>query len=97
MAMYLFFVLKGFWNITHSSVLSMISAARENEYVRVPNAILSAKAVMGVLVLASGYYLANRINGKPVTETIGGKDYLVTETVRDAYVGYLQKQLARGV
>lgn len=48
---------------------------------------------MGVLVLASGYYLANRINGKPVTETIGGKDYLVTETVRDAYVGYLQKQL----
>ena len=57
--MYLFFVLKGYWNITHSSVLNMISAARQNEYVRMPKTVLSVKAVMGVIVLAAGYYLAN--------------------------------------
>lgn len=57
--MYLFFALKGYWNITHSSVLNMISAARQNEYVRMPKTVLSVKAVMGVIVLAAGYYLAN--------------------------------------
>lgn len=59
LAMYLFFALKGYWNITHSSVLSMISAARQNEYVRMPKTVLCAKAVLGVAVLSSGYYLAN--------------------------------------
>ncbi len=59
LAMYLFFALKGYWNITHSSVLSMISAARQNEYVRMPKTVLCAKAVLGVVVLSSGYYLAN--------------------------------------
>lgn len=58
--MYLFFVLKGFWNITHSSVLNMISAARQNEYVCMPWTVLAAKMVLGVLVLASGYGLANK-------------------------------------
>ena len=59
LAMYLFFALKGYWNITHSSVLGMISAARQNEYVRLPKTVLCAKAVLGVAVLSSGYYLAN--------------------------------------
>ncbi len=59
LAMYLFFALKGYWNITHSSVLGMISAARQNEYVRMPKTVLCAKAVLGVAVLSSGYYLAN--------------------------------------
>lgn len=59
LAMYLFFALKGYWNITHSSVLGMISAARQNEYVRMPKTVLCAKAVLGVVVLSSGYYLAN--------------------------------------
>lgn len=58
--MYLFFVLKGFWNITHSSVLDLISAARQNEYVRMSGIVLSAKAVLGVFVLAVGYGLADR-------------------------------------
>lgn len=60
LAMYLFFAVKGFWNITHSSVLGLISAARQNEYVRVPGAVLSAKAALGAGVLAAGYYLANK-------------------------------------
>lgn len=57
--MYFFFALKGYWNITHSSVLNMISAARQNEYVRMPKSVLLVKAVLGVVVLATGYYLAN--------------------------------------
>ncbi len=60
LAMYLFFAVKGFWNITHSSVLGLISAARQNEYVRMPGAVLSAKAALGAGVLAAGYYLANK-------------------------------------
>jgi len=66
--MYLFFVAKGFWNITHSSVLNMISAARQNEYVRMPWTVLSVKAVLGVLVLASGYHLANKGGAQSMLE-----------------------------
>lgn len=57
--LYLFFAIKGYWNITHSSVLGMLSAARQNEYVRMPKPMLLAKTVLGVAILASGYYLAN--------------------------------------
>lgn len=60
LAMYFFFALKGYWNITHSSVLNMISAARQNEYVRMPKTVLSAKAALGAAVLSAGYYLANK-------------------------------------
>ncbi|MDE7267351.1 MAG: FtsX-like permease family protein, partial [Lachnospiraceae bacterium] len=35
--LYLFFTIKGYWNITHSSVLDLISAARHNEYVHMSN------------------------------------------------------------
>lgn len=34
LVIYLFFVIKGYCNILRSSVLSMISAARQNEYIR---------------------------------------------------------------
>lgn len=60
LAMYFLFALKGYWNITHSSVHSMISAARQNEYVRMPKTVLSAKAALGAAVLSAGYYLANK-------------------------------------
>lgn len=60
LAMYFFFALKGYWNITHSSVLNLISAARQNEYVRMPKTVLSAKAALGAAVLLAGYYLANK-------------------------------------
>ncbi|MDE7479409.1 MAG: ABC transporter permease [Lachnospiraceae bacterium] len=58
--MYLFFALKVYFDITRSSVLSMISAARQNEYVRMPKSVLLVKSVLGVAVLISGYYLANK-------------------------------------
>lgn len=58
--MYLIFALKGYWNITHSSVLSMLSAARQNEYVHMKKSGLFIKAVLGIIVLGGGYYLANK-------------------------------------
>lgn len=69
-AMYLFFAIKGYWNITRSSVLGMISASRQNEYVRMPGLILLSKAVGGVTLLASGYYLANRGDRYEMQENI---------------------------
>ena len=58
--LYLFFTIKGYWNITHSSVLDLISAARHNEYMHMSNSILLIKTVLGIVVLASGYYTANK-------------------------------------
>ncbi len=58
LTMYLFFILKGYWNIVRSSVLSMISAMRQNEYVKQKRFVLMIKAILGVCVLGSGYYLA---------------------------------------
>lgn len=47
-------------NIVRSSVLSMISAARQNEYVHRKSQVFIVKAVLGILVLAAGYVLANK-------------------------------------
>ena len=58
LTMYLFFILKGYWNIVRSSVLSMISAMRQNEYVKQNRFVLMIKALLGICVLGSGYYLA---------------------------------------
>lgn len=58
--MYFIFALKGYRNITHSSVLSMISATRQNEYVRQKNAVLLVRSLFGVTVLSAGYYFANK-------------------------------------
>lgn len=60
LCMYLFFALKGFWNITRSSVLNMISAAKHNEYLHVKPIVLLLKAVLGAGVLILGYYYANK-------------------------------------
>lgn len=58
LAMYLFFVMKGYWDIVRSSILSMISAMRQNEYVKQNRFVQIIKAILGVGVLGSGYYLA---------------------------------------
>ncbi|MCM1388163.1 MAG: ABC transporter permease [Bacillus sp. (in: Bacteria)] len=60
---YALFVLKGYINIVKSSVLEMISAARQNEYVKVNGLILMAKAALGVAALINGYYLAIKESG----------------------------------
>jgi len=55
---YMVFVAKGYISIVKSSVLNMISAAKQNEYVRLDSGILMIKAVLGINVLGTGYYLA---------------------------------------
>lgn len=57
-AIYLLFAVKGYLQIVRSNVLTMLSAARQNEYVRQKQRTLLIKAVFGVIVLFYGYFLA---------------------------------------
>lgn len=57
---YSVFVWKGYFNIVRSSVLDMVSAARQNEYVRQNPIILFFKAVLGCGVLGAGFYMSAR-------------------------------------
>ncbi|MBD5458320.1 MAG: ABC transporter permease [Lachnospiraceae bacterium] len=66
MLVYAVFVLRGYGNIVRSSVLEMISAARQNEYVRSNGLLLLIKAVLGVCILANGYVLAVEEEGSNV-------------------------------
>lgn len=63
---YLIFVVKGYLNIVRSSVLSMISAAKQNEYVKQNIGILLMKTVLGVGILGVGYYMAIKDGGQEV-------------------------------
>lgn len=55
---YVLFVLKGYWNIVRSSVLELVSASRQNEFVAQPRFLLACKTVLGTVVLSAGYALA---------------------------------------
>ena len=70
LAIYLFFVAIGYWNIVRSSVLSMISAMRQNEYVEQKKSVLMIKAVLGIGVLGSGYYYAIKDGGAEVSGNV---------------------------
>lgn len=63
LTVYLIFVVKGGISITRSSVLSMMSASRQNEYVRQNPLILAVKSVLGVGILGMGYGLALKKGG----------------------------------
>lgn len=65
-AVYLLFSVKGYVNLARSSVLGMISAAKQNEYVRQKKAILLIRSILGTAVLGSGYYLAMKRGGMEV-------------------------------
>ena len=60
---YMIFVFKGYIEIVRSSVLDMVSASRQNEYVRQNGNILLVKAILGVCILGIGYYLAIKEGG----------------------------------
>ncbi len=63
LAVYLVFVLKGYVNILRSSVISMLSGTKQNEYVRQKTALLFLKAVAGTGILGTGFYMAVRESG----------------------------------
>ncbi|MDO4303975.1 MAG: ABC transporter permease [Bacillota bacterium] len=66
LAVYLLFVLKGYFNIVRSSVLNMITGTRQNEYIRQKVAILWLKSVLGIGVLGLGFYMAVKEGGQEV-------------------------------
>lgn len=78
---YLVFVVKGYVNIVRSSVLELVSASRKNEFVRQSTGFLAVKAVLGVGVLAAGYYLAIKDGGMEVMNNVLAAVVLVTAGV----------------
>lgn len=78
---YLIFTIKGYVNIVRSSVLNMISAAKQNEYVRQKSGILVVRAILGVTILCSGYYLAIKEGGQEVMGNVFAATALVVAGV----------------
>lgn len=72
---YVTFVIKGYCTIVRSSVLemlsAMLSAMRQNEYVKQNGCVLFIRAMVGVGVLGSGYYLANREGQQVIGNAVG--------------------------
>ncbi len=60
---YLIFVIKGYINIVRSSVLEMVSANKQNEYVKQNAIVLLLKTILGVFFLSDGFYLATKEAG----------------------------------
>lgn len=63
LAIFGFMMIKGYWNIVHSSILEMVQATRQNEYVHTNKAVLVFKGVLGLLVLAGGCYVGIKDRG----------------------------------
>lgn len=63
---YMIFVFKGYINIVRSSIKDMISASKQNEYVRQNLVILFIKTVLGLFILIAGYYMAIKDGGQEV-------------------------------
>lgn len=78
LVIYLIFVIKGYVNIVRSSVLGMISAAKQNEYVRQNVVLLMVRTVLGVAVLGAGYYCAVKESGMEVMANVLAAVVLVT-------------------
>ncbi len=63
---YVIFVIKGYINIVRSSVLDMVSANKQNEYVKQNHIFLIIKSILGIILLLTGYYLATKDAGMEV-------------------------------
>ena len=87
--MYLIFAVKGYINIVRSSVLEMVSASRQNEYVRQNSIVLTIKAVLGIGILFAGYYLAVKEGGQEVMGNVLAAVILVIVGVYLLFGGFL--------
>lgn len=77
LGIYLLFVAKGYVDIVRSSVLDMFTGARQNEYVRQKSGLLFIRAVLGVIVLGSGFYFAVKESGQMVLGNVTAAVVLV--------------------
>lgn len=66
LVIYLLFVGKGYYHIVKSSVLDMVTASRQNEFVKQNPILLVLKALLGTGILAAGYYIAIKDGGYEV-------------------------------
>ena len=89
LVMYLIFVIKGYINIVRSSVLEMVSASRQNEYVRQSSFFLLLKAVLGLGVLFLGYYFAIKEGGNEVMNHVFAAVVLVVMGVYLLFGGFI--------
>lgn len=55
---YMLFAVKGYIQLQRSSISSMLSAAKQNEYIRQKPETLWAKTFLGLVILGTGYFLA---------------------------------------
>lgn len=78
LVIYMIFAWKGYGNIVRSSVLEMILAAKQNEYVRQNRFLLIGKAILGVVILGCGYGLALKEGRTNVMGNAFGAVVLVT-------------------
>lgn len=67
---YFIFILKGYINIVRSSVLDMVSANKQNEFVKTKPWILFLKSISGVVITGIGYYLAIKEGGIEVMSNV---------------------------
>lgn len=70
LVIYFIFTLKGYVNIVRSSVLEMVSANKQNEYVKTKAWILILKSILGVIITGIGYYLAIKEGGIEVMSNV---------------------------
>lgn len=90
LVIYLFFATKGYVSVAKSSVLNMISAARQKEYVRQKLWVLAVKAAAGGAVLGAGYFLAIKpAHGGDAMANSLGAVILVTAGVYLLFGGFI--------
>ncbi len=89
LVMYLIFVCKGYVNLVRSSVLDMISAIRQKEYVKQNVWLLFVKSVAGVSILFFGYYMAVKEGGQEVMGNVLAAVALVVIGVYLLFGGFL--------
>ena len=67
----------------------MVSASRQNEYVRQNSIVLTIKAVLGIGILFAGYYLAVKEGGQEVMGNVLAAVILVIVGVYLLFGGFL--------
>ncbi len=87
--LYSVFVLKGYFNLVRSRVIELITANKQNEYVRQGGFLLACKAVLGVGVLFTGYYYAIKDGGQEVINNVLLATVLVIIGVYLLFGGFL--------
>lgn len=72
MLIYSIFIFKGYISIVRSSIIELMNAQKQNEYVKQNKMILLLKAVLGVVITGLGYYLSVKDAGMDIFQNLLG-------------------------